>query len=117
MGEAQRNGRGSLGLRRVITSLERGEVQTIVIGENFSARAVECKHCGHFDTRMVAACAICGRETRELEDVADALVGHALRRRAEIIYVSEDPEFESRGNIGALLRFRADRNTPETLAG
>jgi hypothetical protein len=117
MGEAQRDGRGSLGLRRVITSLERGEVQTIVMGENFNARAMECKHCGHLDTRMVSSCAICGQGTKELEDVAGALVGHALRRRAEIVYVGFDPEFESRGNIGALLRFRSDQSTPDKLTG
>jgi peptide subunit release factor 1 (eRF1) len=116
VGEAQRDGRGSLGLRRVLISLERGEVQTLVIGDGFAARAVECKHCGHLDTRLVASCAVCGQDTKELEDVGDALVGHALRRGVDIVYVTPDAEFESRGNIGALLRFRADQNKSEKLA-
>jgi peptide chain release factor subunit 1 len=117
MGEAQRGGRGALGLRRVIIALERGEVRTVVMGETFSARAVECRSCGHLDTRLVASCAICGQPTRPLEEIADALVGKALRHGAEIVYVDPDPDFESRGNIGALLRFRADQSTPEKLAG
>jgi hypothetical protein len=117
LGEAQRDGRGSVGLRRVLTSLERGEVQSLVIGDGFSARAVECKHCGHLDTRMVSSCAVCGQETKELEDIGDELVGHALRRGVGIVYVPTDPEFESKGNIGALLRFRADQNKAEMLAG
>jgi peptide subunit release factor 1 (eRF1) len=116
VGEAQRDGNGSLGLRRVLTSLERGEVQTVVIGDGFHARAVECRHCGHLDTRLVGSCAVCGQATKELEDIGEALVGHALRRGVEIVYVAADPEFESRGNIGALLRFRADQNKSEKLA-
>ena len=116
IGEAQRNGRGSLGLRHVVASLERGEVQSLLMGEGFSAAAVECTHCGHMDTRMVAQCAACAKPTKELGDIADALVGHALRRGVEIIYVNDDQEFRQAGNIGALLRFRADQNTSEKLA-
>ena len=117
IGETQRNGRGSMGLRRVITSLERGEVQILLIGRRFSATAVECGNCGHLDSRMVKSCAICGQATREIDDISDALIGQALRRGVEIHYVDDDPEFDSKGNIGALLRFRADQNTTQKLYG
>jgi hypothetical protein len=116
IGEAQRNGRGSLGLRHVLTSLERGEVQTLLIGNTFAARAVECTHCGHLDTRLVEKCAICAHQTRQLDDIGDALIGFALRGGVNILHV-DDEEFAKAGNIGALLRFRADQNTPEKLAG
>jgi peptide chain release factor subunit 1 len=116
IGEAQRNGRGSLGLRHVITSLERGEVQSLLIGRNFEAKAVECKNCGHLDTRLVEKCAVCTQETRELDNVIDALVGRALTSGYEIRFIEDDPDFEKAGGIGALLRFRADQNTPEKLA-
>ncbi len=119
LGEAQRNGRGSVGLHHVITSLERGEVQTLFIGENFSASVVECAHCGHLDTRRVEKCAVCAQPTREAEDAVRALIGHALKSGVEIKYVEkneEDPEFEIAGNIAAWLRFRADQNTPAKVA-
>jgi len=116
MGEADRDGRGSLGLKHVITSLERGEVQALLVGYDFSAAATECSHCGHMDTRMVKQCAVCGQNTRHLDDISDALVGYALRNSVEIHYV-RDEEFARRGNIGALLRFRADRSTPNMMAG
>jgi hypothetical protein len=116
IGESQRNGRGSLGLRHVITSLERGEVQTMLIGDNFAAKAVECTHCGHLDTRLVDKCAVCGHVTREWEDISDVLVSKALRMGVELVYVDGDEEFSKTGHIGALLRFRADQNTPEKLA-
>lgn len=119
LGEAQRDGRGSVGLHHVITSLERGEVQTLFIGENFTASVVECTHCGHLDIRRVDKCAICGKETREAEDAVRALLGHALKSGVDITYVAQDednPEFEIAGNIAALLRFRADQNTPAKVA-
>jgi len=112
LGEAHRNGRGAVGLRHVLMSLERGEIQTLLLGERFSAAAVQCQHCGHMDTRMVRHCAVCGKDTREIEDVGDALIGIAIRSGIPVVYVQEDPEFEGAGNVGALLRFRADQNTP-----
>lgn len=116
IGEAQRNARGALGLCRVLNALERQEVQTLLIGRDFKAEAVECGNCRHLDTRMVKACAVCGQETRELSDVSDSLVDLALRNGAEIQFVDGDPELEKTGRLGALLRFRADQNSAERMA-
>ena len=116
IGEASRNGRGSLGLKRVLDSLERGEVHRLLVGEDFAATVAECSNCGHLDTRMVRACAVCGKPTRELEDVADMLVARAVREGVQLIHVRDDAEFERAGNIAALLRFRADQNTARKVA-
>ncbi len=116
LGQAQRNGRGSVGLRHVLNSLERGEVQAILLGEKFSAPAVECRNCGHLDTRMVKNCAACGSPTRELADVTDAVLARTIGGGIDLVYVRDNPDFEKVGNIGALLRFRADQNTPGKLA-
>ncbi len=113
VGEASRNARGAVGLRHVFTALERGEIQSLLIGEDFAASAVRCSHCGHLDTRMVQSCAVCSKPTREIDDVADALVGMAIRNNIGVIYVRDEPAFQRAGNIGALLRFRADQNTPQ----
>ncbi len=117
VGEAQRNARGAVGLRHVLNALERQEVQTLLIGRGLKAEAVECTNCRHLDTRMVKSCAVCGQETRELSDVADALVDLALRNGADIQFIDGDTELEKNGRVGALLRFRADQNTAEKLAG
>lgn len=116
LGEAQRNARGAVGLRRVLEALEQGEVQSLLLGENLQATAVECANCGHLDTRTRPQCDVCGNSTREVEDVADALVGLALRNSAELVHVSGNPEFERAGSVAALLRFRADQNTPAKVA-
>jgi len=114
MNQAKSNSRGVTGLRRVLRSMELGEVQTLLIHENFAAHAVECLNCGHVDAHMVRHCPLCGRETRQLEDVLEAIIPSAIRKDIELFYVREDPEFESAGNIAALLRFRADQSHGET---
>ena len=117
IGEASRNGRGSLGLKHVLESLERGEVQKLLLGESFAATVAECTNCEHLDTRMVRACAICGHPTREVTDVTDALVVRGIREGVQLVYVAGDEDFERAGNIAALLRFRADQNTAQKIAG
>ena len=113
LGESQRNGRGAVGLRHVLQSLEKGEIQALLVGENFNANATRCNNCNHMDTRMVRHCAVCSAETREIDDVADALVGFAIKNGIQVVYVRDDQDFERAGNIGALLRFRADQNTTQ----
>jgi peptide subunit release factor 1 (eRF1) len=113
---ARSNGRGATGLRRVLHSLELGEVQTLFLGQNYSARAAECANCGHLDAHMVPFCAVCGHPTRELVDVCDALIPSAIRQDVELFYVKDDPEFDRVGNIAALLRFRTDQSKPGRIA-
>lgn len=115
-GEAQRHARGALGLRRVLTALERQEVQTLLMSRDFQAEAVACMNCRHLDTRLVRRCAICGHETRQISDVSDALVDLALRNGAEIRFMDNGSELEKAGNVAALLRFRADRNIVQKVA-
>ncbi|HLK32578.1 MAG TPA: hypothetical protein VKT29_05770, partial [Terriglobales bacterium] len=98
VGQAQRNGRGAVGLRRVLRSLETGEVQALLLGDKFEAPGVECANCGHLDFRLGDNCAVCGQATRQLNDIADALIGAAVRKGIEIIYVEQNPELEKVGH-------------------
>jgi peptide subunit release factor 1 (eRF1) len=109
--QARSNGRGVTGLRRVLRSLELGEVQTLLIGENYTAQAVECAGCGHLDAHLVGFCPVCGRETRKVVDVAEAILPWVVRRDIELFYVKDDSEFDQVGNIAALLRYRTEADT------
>ena len=117
LGEAHRNARGAVGLRRVLRSLETGEVQSLLLGERFKAAGSECRNCGHLELRQSSDCAVCGQPTSEVDDLADAIIGRAIRGGVEVLYIKEDEAFERAGHIGALLRFRADQNTAMKLAG
>lgn len=117
VGEAHRNSRGALGIRRVLASLEKREVQSLLLSTDFSAPGIECRNCGHVDIHDNRnKCGICGREVKRLDDVADALLTMAVRNGIEIIHMPPSEELAKIGNVAALLRFRADQNTTAKLA-
>ncbi len=117
VGQASRNGRGAVGLARVLQAIETGEVQTLLLARTFRAAASQCLNCGHIDPNVVKTCAVCGRDTREVEDVSDLLMATAVRKGIETIHLHDMPEFASTGGVAALLRFRADQNTEVKKAG
>jgi len=108
--QARGNGRGVTGLRRVLRSLESGEVQTLLLGQNYHSQAVECAGCGHLDAHLISFCPVCGRETRQVVDVAEAILPTVIRRNIELFYVKDNAEFDKIGNVAALLRFRSEQN-------
>ncbi|MGA7926489.1 MAG: hypothetical protein WCA20_10855 [Candidatus Sulfotelmatobacter sp.] len=110
LNQARHNARGVTGLRRVLHSLELGEVQTLLVGQNYHAQAVECSGCGHLDAHLVSFCPVCGRETREVVDVGEAILPRVIRHDLELFYVKDDAEFDKVGNIAALLRFRSEQH-------
>jgi peptide chain release factor subunit 1 len=107
--QARSNARGATGLRRVLQSLEVGEVQTLLLGEDYHAQAIECGNCGHLDAHLVNACPACGQEKPHVVDVAEAILPRVIRGNIELFYVKDDPEFDKVGNIAALLRFRSEQ--------
>src|SRR5208282_4717004 len=104
------------GLRRVLRSLELGEVQTLLVDEKFQAHAVECSGCGHLDAHIVNSCPVCGRATQEIVDVGEAILPWVICRDIETFYVKDDPEFDKVGNIAALLRYRSENKQPLSTA-
>ncbi len=113
---AKSNGLGVTGLKRVLQALETGEVQSIFLDENYSARAVQCTNCGHIDAHLITSCVACGHPTYELADVCDAIIPTAISRDIELFYVKENTDLDNAGNIAALLRFRSDRSTGQIAA-
>ncbi|MGA3347946.1 MAG: hypothetical protein ABSC33_02935 [Candidatus Sulfotelmatobacter sp.] len=106
--QARSHGRGVTGLRRVLRSLELGEVQSLLISDNYVAQAVECIGCGHLDAHLVNFCPVCGRQTRKVVDAVEAILPWVIRHDIELFYVKNNPELDAVGNIAALLRFRSD---------
>lgn len=113
---AKSNGLGVTGLRRVLRATEMGEVETLLMTVDYAARAVECTSCGHMDSHLVPYCPLCGRATRQLDDVCEALVPAVIKNGIGLVLVPRDETLDRVGNIAALLRFRADRNTNQLLA-
>ena len=100
----------------MLRSLELGEVQTLLVGENLQGHAVECQGCGHIDAHLVNYCPVCGRATQEIVDVGEAILPWVIRRDIETFYVKGDAEFDKVGNIAALLRFRSEKVQPISVS-
>ncbi|MFY9681936.1 MAG: hypothetical protein WBQ87_12240 [Candidatus Sulfotelmatobacter sp.] len=115
LNQAHHHARGVTGLRRVLNALELGEVQTLLVGQSYHAQAVECSGCGHLDAHLVNICPVCGKQTREVVDVGEAILPWVIRHNIELFYVKDDPEFDKVGNIAALLRFRPDQTINDNL--
>jgi peptide chain release factor subunit 1 len=118
--ESNRNGRGALGLKRVLQALESGEAQTLLLSEKFAAAGAQCPNCGHLDAGVAAACPLCGRPTAEFDDISDAVIARAVQNGIEVLYIKQEPEVAELSRydgIAALLRFRADQNTEQRKAG
>ncbi len=112
-GEARRDGLGATGLRDVLQSLERGEVQRLVIARQFEHAGAECGNCHHLEEEFLGQCPICGQPMVAIDEIGGTVIARAFASHGDVLVVegSEFPE-----GIGALLRFRADQNTAERLA-
>jgi hypothetical protein len=91
-------------------------VQTLLLGDNLQAHAVECSGCGHLDAHLVSFCPVCGRATQEVVDVGEAILPRVICRDIETFYVKDDAEFDKVGNIAALLRYRSEKMQPLSAA-
>ncbi len=116
LNEANAENRGALGLRRVLKSLQLGEVQTLVLERSFCATGTECPNCSSLDMARVKYCSFCSYEVQPITDLADAIIGRALGNGADIVYVPNNAQLQRHGNIAALLRFRAERNIAGRVA-
>jgi len=115
LGEAQSRGRGALGLRDVLASLERGQIQSLLLAEDFAARGSQCRACGRLDHRALPHCPLCGEQTDALADLSERLLAQLVRSGIEVVPVA-DPALQRAGGIAALLRFRAAQGVRRRLA-
>ena len=118
MDEAAADRLGAMGLANVVQALERNEVRVLLLPDprvRFSEAAWLCSHCGHLDLRSAEKCSLCRAQMRRFPRADEALVRKALATGAEIRslrHASANPGNE----IGAWLRFRAERNLRQALA-
>jgi peptide chain release factor subunit 1 len=104
--QAKSQRRAVTGLRQVLRALEAGEVQALIMGENYCGRAMQCTSCRRIDSHLVPYCPLCGSKMRSLEDVCEAIIAVAADRDVELHFVKDSPELDQVGNLAALLRFR-----------
>jgi len=117
-GESQRNGRGVVGLGSVLASLEKGEVETLLLSDQELGPAAECANCGHLMAEAASKCEICNQQMRTFDSAAECLLRKIIAsNNVDLEMLPNHPQLKQLGGVAAQLRFRADQSTPQKQAG
>lgn len=103
-----KGGRAVLGTRAILTALQDGRAETLVISEKYSGEGWQCADClmlGALGKPKV--CVYCGGQNIDKEpDMKEEMVGLALRRGVKVEFVEGAAELDKNGGIGALMKNR-----------
>lgn len=108
---------GAAGLTHTLEALRRGQVQTLVVTEDYSASGGRCETCGAVVTTGETVCPVCGGMVVAVEDVVSVAVEQALDQGGRVLTVTAPgaaARLEPLGRIGALLRFAVPRQAAPT---
>ena len=100
--------RGAAGLDDVLTALNERRVETLLLGQGFSAAGCSCPQCNSVFSQDGGACPADGTELDCRDDVTESAVHLALEQSAAVLRVGDEDhlnELRSHGSIAAVLRF------------
>jgi len=96
------------GLERVATVLQEGRAMRLLVREGWAKMGRSCASCRHLSLDH-RSCPWCFRVTEAVFDVVAELVDRAIQAGVEVVPISQHPEFEAVGRIGAELAAPAER--------
>ena len=104
-GEVYTGNLGAAGLEDTLYALQKGQVLTLLVNEDFEASGRRCASCGSLC--LADPCPFCGRSTELLVDVIETVVKRALIENCETRFITGENALRlaELGRIGALLRF------------
>ncbi|MGB8953497.1 MAG: hypothetical protein WCC06_12625 [Candidatus Aminicenantales bacterium] len=103
--ELERGGLACSGIKDCLRSLNRAEVQTLVVTLNFSSPGQICPHCRLLYLNDLR-CLSCQRKTEPVLDVIDEAIELAMNKNCEVKHISPPSRLNRYGKIGALLRYK-----------
>ncbi len=106
LSELEKGGLATSGLKNTLRSLNRGEVQTLLITRHLSKPGRSCPKCGFLFVDEIK-CPSCQRKTEALLDVIDEAVESALVKKSQVVHIDPPSKLSRYGGIGALLRYKA----------
>ena len=103
--ELEKGGLAVSGLKQTLGSLNRGEVQTLIVTRHFPQPGRMCPRC-HFLFVDDLQCLSCQRKTDKILDIIDEAVEAAMVNNCRVKHVSPPSKLNKYGKIGAFLRFK-----------
>jgi peptide subunit release factor 1 (eRF1) len=105
LGEVEKGGRATSGLRECLKRLNKREVRELVVTRYFVSPGTSCPRCGllFLDEDR---CPACDRKTVPLPDVVDEAVQKAWETQCLVRHITPPSRLDRYGKIGAFLRFK-----------
>jgi peptide subunit release factor 1 (eRF1) len=99
-----KGGAAALGLDATLQAISDKRVQTLVIADGLRVPGYVHDQAG-FVVANLAKSPISDSDMREVPDVIDSAVAYTMIQGGHVEVISDDPELEAAGKIGALLRY------------
>jgi peptide subunit release factor 1 (eRF1) len=103
--ELEKGGLAVSGLKQTLRSLNRGEVQTLIVTRHFPQPGRMCPRC-HFLFVDDLLCPSCQRKTDKILDIIDEAVEAAMVKNCRVKHINPPSQLNRYGKIGAFLRYR-----------
>jgi peptide chain release factor subunit 1 len=96
---------GAAGLEDTIHALQKGQVLSLLVREDFDAPGHRCTSCGQLS--LTSPCPFCGGAPEPVQDIVEEIVKQAFLQNCEITFIRGDSSegLAELGDIGALLRY------------
>lgn len=98
-------GRGAAGFDDVLGTLQRGQVQTLLVDRSYRPRGWRCCACPWMALTPISTCPVCSGEVVPVEDAGAELIRRAVLQDAQIEVCENPPALDEMGGVAALLRY------------
>jgi len=98
---------GVVGVTDTAMAFTKGQVQTLIMHQNFNATGGECPNCGALRAGMRPTCPYDGAEMQQV-DLREMFTARALQQSSAIQVVEASDFLDQHEGVGAVLRWRED---------
>lgn len=106
--EIGQGARGIAGMQGVLNVQRKGQIDTLLVQENFAVKGYYCTACNFMTIREdEKSCPLDGSKLRRTPDIVDSLINDVIKQGASVEMIKKDmSDFD---DIAALLRFPVTR--------
>lgn len=104
---------GVVGVVDTAMAFTKGQVQTLIMHQNFNSTGGECPNCGALRAGMRPTCPYDGAEMQQV-DLREMFTARALQQSSAIQIVAASDFLDQHEGVGAVLRWREDEDVAPT---
>lgn len=100
----KKNGRGALGLARVIDAINQRKIETLFVSARAAGNGWRCTSCKTVGQTIPLGCPACGSAVVSI-DLVDEAIAAAHRDDAPVDFIQQESVLDTYDGVGATLRF------------